>query len=93
MSRGFFFRFPKTRNVPIALVFDEGGLTKTTLRQCLIEYFLSESRAFWDTEGAILDSFMSTCMIIYMEKIKRQIMGSIYCVEIALTWAVPLHGF
>ena len=32
--------------------------------------------------------------IIYMEKIKRfQIMGSIYCVEIALTWAVPLHGF
>lgn len=27
---------------------------------------------------------MSTCMIIYMEKIKRQIMGSIYCVEIAL---------
>lgn len=92
----FFIPFPQGHECPYSLgVWWGEGLTKTTLRHTNGVLPFSESRAFWDTEGENnSDSFMSTYMIIYMEKIKRfQIMGSIYCVETALTWAVPLHGF
>ena len=92
----FFIPFPQGQECPYSLgVWWGEGLTKTTLRHANGVLPFSESRAFWDTEGENnSDSFISTCMIIYMEKIKCfQIMGSIYCMETALTWAVPLHGF